>query len=53
MERKNNLSACIYCDGETGRNKKIRRRLRDTRQNRAREVGLYRYLTTVYQKEGK
>ncbi len=41
----NNLDACIYCPGEPPRNRKLAKRLRDTRQNRLREDAIFKSLT--------
>ena len=38
----NNLEPCIYCPGQRApRSRAKRQRLKDTRQNRAREIRLY------------
>ena len=42
------LDACLYCPGSLPRNKRQAKRLRDTRQNRARELSLFDYLTRTY-----
>jgi len=41
----NKLEACIYCKGSSPKNKRMAKRLQDTRSNRAREVSLYRFLS--------
>lgn len=42
--RMSDLDACMYCPGEQPRNRKLAKRLRDTRQNRNREESLWRAL---------
>lgn len=42
---KNALKARVYCHGQQPKNTVQACRLRDTRANRARELGLYRALT--------
>lgn len=44
-ENRNDLDACNYCKDQEPKNKAQRKRLKDTRQNRAREQAIYKALT--------
>ena len=51
---KNLLEPCLYCPGQSPpRAQRKRARLRDTRQNRQRELALWRHLGNILKKKAE